>query len=132
MDDCLSRICVASDESLIDPPQIKILYEKNAEEFEKRNLYEKNITSSAFPSLPTTSQLASYLTYIRFEITEQQISRAQRLFERAVMVLYNCADLWLEYVDFIEQQVKNTHTLVSVTSRAVIGCRDNGSLWRLR
>eukprot|EP01042_Synura_sphagnicola_P002393 gene2393-2873_t len=48
------------------------------------------------------------------------------------MVLYNSTDLWLEYIDFIEQQVKNTHTLVSVTSRAVIGCRDNGSLWRLR
>ena len=115
-DTLLSDICVEADVTLIDPESLKAEYERALEERESRMTYESHITSTAFKSLPIEDQVKCWNTYIKLEVDDNKISRAQRLFERAVLQCYKSLE----------------DLIASVTSRAVTPCYYDGELWKYR
>jgi hypothetical protein len=74
-----------------------------------------------------------WLAYIEFEINDNNISRAQRIYERAIL---NCPDsliLWKSFLSFAYGKVKNWRLFESVARRAikVETCKCEVEIWKL-
>eukprot|EP01041_Mallomonas_annulata_P003074 gene3074-6030_t len=131
-DTILSEICTESDEKLIDPKSLQINYEKAIEEREIRMTYEQHLISENYQSLNEFERIKSWKTYIKYEIDENNLYRAQRLYERALLEFFNSNDLWQEYIEFILYKLKDWNLLDISTSRAIISCSKNIQIWKLR
>lgn len=126
-----SEICIESDELWIQPAVLIEKFQRSEQQLQSRILFESNVLSDEFPSSSLDDQVAAWKTYIRFEIDEKQLLRAQRLYERSLITSHQSVELWLDYADFAENTVKRWSLVESVTLRAVKVHRGNINLWLL-
>ena len=133
----LEIFCSSSDESLIDPVALQAKYKQGLELREARLTFEMHIHSETYTKADTEKKLLSWQSYIDFEIKKSQLSRAQRLYERALLDSSCSAvlQLWLDFTQFALVTLKNRPLLLSVTDRALrrrAEHRKVSLLWRLK
>ena len=128
----LGELCVASDVGLINPTELekKVLAAKEMRE--GRLIYEMHLLSDKYEASSAAERETFWMGYITFEKKQAQLSRTQRLFERAVMECPHSLALWLEFTDFALSVLKNWSLLASVTKRALKVFRSSAFMWKLR
>ena len=102
----LSEICVSSDVEWIKPDLLLEKYKRSEEQLTKVILYEQKVTSDEFKSLSLDEKVASWKVYIKVEMDDNNLTRVQRLYERALLVCQGSMELWKEYLDFAENVIK--------------------------
>jgi hypothetical protein len=134
LDICLSQMFVESDVDLINPTSISTAFQTGLELREVRLPFEDNTHSDQFHRLTEDLRASRWLTYIEFEIKDNQIFRAQRLYERAVLDCRQIGHLWMSYVYFALHRVKNWTLLESILLRAVKieSCKQNIEFWKIK
>ena len=128
----LGELCVTSDVGLINPTELekKVLAAKEMRE--GRLIYEMHLLSDKYEASSLAERETFWTGYIAFEKKQAQLSRTQRLFERAVLECPHSLTLWLEFTDFSLSVLKNWTLLASVTKRALKVFRSSAFLWKLR
>lgn len=134
LDECLSEVCVEKDVDIINPSSISTAFQSGIELREVRLPFEDNIRSNQFNNLSVQEKTSRWLVYIEFELKDNQIFRAQRLYERALMDCYESSTLWESYVYFALNKVKNWTLLDSILNRCLKNktCQQNIELWKIR
>lgn len=134
LDDCLSQMFVESDVDIINPSSISSAYQTGLDLRTVRQPFEDNILSDQFQVLSEDERASRWVNYIDFEIKDNQIFRAQRLYERAVLNCTQSCLLWQNYIYFALNRVKNWVLLESVLSRAlkIEGCKQNIECWKVK
>lgn len=131
----LGEICVDSDVKLVDPEGLQKKVAAATKERSARMNVEQQLTDEAFQSASLADKLRKWRWYIRLETKANELSRAQRLLERAVLYSPDCAsceELWLDYAKFAAHTVRNYRLLATVTERALRLCFRSLPLWRHR
>lgn len=116
----LEEYCSESDVSLIKPDQLQRKFRAAVSAREERLTYEIYLHGDAYKSSDDGSKLLSWQTYIDFEVQAKEFSRAQRLFERAMLEVACAArsDMWLRYAVFALCRLKAFGLASSVLTRA--------------
>lgn len=128
----LGEFCVESDAALIQPAELEKKIAAAREQRESRLIYEMHLLSDKYSSSGVAEKELFWQGYVAFEKKQSQLSRMQRLYERAVMECPQSTQLWLEFTDFALATLKNWQLLSSVTRRAVKVHRNSLFLWKLR
>ena len=131
----LGEICVDSDVKLVDPEGLQKKVAAATKERSARMNVEQQLADEAFQSASLADKLRKWRWYIRLETKADELSRAQRLLERAVLFSPDCAsceELWLDYAKFAAHTVRNYRLLATVTERALRLCFRSLPLWRHR
>jgi RNA recognition motif-containing protein len=115
----LSDICVESDNLWILPEVLIEKYQTAEVQLQARIMYEQNVLSDEFASSPQENQLSAWKTYIRFEIEDKKIERAQRLYERCLISCPQSMEMWLDYIEFAETYIKEWSLVQSITARTL-------------
>ena len=108
----LSEICVSSDVEWIKPDLLLEKYKRSEDQLTKVILYEQKVTSDEFKSLFLEEKVASWRAYIKLEMDDNNLTRVQRLYERALLVCQGSMELWKEYLDFAENVIKQWYVNV--------------------
>ena len=135
LDDMLANVCVQSDVSLINPSVLSDLFSAGVEAREARLVFEENVSSPTFPQRTPTERETGWRAYIAFEIKDNKLLRAQRLYDRAVQSCPRSLPLWRDYIHFTSSSLKSVQLLRAVTSRSVRvrpECTSDVDIWRLR
>jgi RNA recognition motif-containing protein len=134
LDQILSQLFVESDVDIINPTSISTAYQTGLELREVRQPFEENLNSEQFNSLSLEERVSRWMTYIDFEMKDNQIFRAQRLYERAVMNCSQSSQLWMNYLYFSLHRVKNWTLLESILTRClkILPCQQNIECWKLK
>jgi hypothetical protein len=134
LDTCLSQLFVESDVDIINPTSISTAFQNGLELREARQPFEDNLHSETFHRLADDMRVSRWFTYIEFEIKDNQIFRAQRLYERAVLDCRQSSQLWVSYVYFALHRVKNWTLLESILIRSlkIKDCQHNIELWKIK
>eukprot|EP01033_Poteriospumella_lacustris_P006626 gene6626-4775_t len=116
----LEEYCSESDVSLIKPDQLQRKFRTAVSAREERLTYEIYLHGDAYKASDDGSKLLSWQTYIDFEVQAKEFSRAQRLFERAMLEAACAArsDMWLRYAVFALCRLKAFGLASSVLTRA--------------
>lgn len=128
----LGEFCVESDASLFQPTELEKKITTSRELREGRLIYEMHLLSDKYTTSSAAEQEQFWQGYITFEKKAGQLSRVQRLYERAVLECPQSITLWLEFTDFALTTLKNWQLISSVTKRAVKVHRNSLFLWKLR
>lgn len=142
LDYILERICVESDVSLINPSLLHQKYNEGAIKLGARMIYEDQIRNieTSLKSLSNSNKLHGDLmkqledcfrTYIRFEESDNQASRCQRLYERALLLLGDSAQMWKGFIDFALYSTKNLTLASAVSTRALKRVANDAYFWSL-
>jgi RNA recognition motif-containing protein len=134
LDQSLSQLFVESDVEIINPTSISTAYQTGLELREVRQPFEENINSEQFQNLSLEERVSRWMTYIDFEMKDNQIFRAQRLFERAVLNCSQASHLWINYLYFALHRVKNWTLLDHILQRClkIQNCQQNIECWKLK
>ncbi|KAJ1411110.1 hypothetical protein B484DRAFT_482676 [Ochromonadaceae sp. CCMP2298] len=124
----LAEYCVESDAGIIKPEELGRRFSAGREMREARLVFEAPLHSPRYGQADLEQRVQIWRSYIYFE-RKQEVSRAQRLFERAVLECGESLQLWLEFAEFA-LHLKNWNLLRSLTSRAVKRHRGSLLLWR--
>lgn len=117
-DEILSRICVESDLHLIDPQSLQSKFELAVAQRNERIEFENALVSEEYQYLRGEYQYSQFWKpYIDFEIEKSEMSRAQRLFERALMDCKEALACWENFVEFARFEVKNWNLVEDILSR---------------
>ena len=127
----LGDLCVVSDAGLINPSELEKKVVAAKELREGRLLYEMHLFSDKYESSNVSERETFWVSYITYEKKQAQLSRAQRLYERAVLDCSTSQLLWLDFTDFALSTLKNWQLLASVVKRALKVFRSSVFLWRL-
>lgn len=122
LDKLLGDFCTETDLAWIRPDQLSKRVQAAINKRDERLTYEMHLLSDEYAeSSNIADRLAAWKTYIDFEIKAKELSRAQRLFERAVMdtVCKQSEELWLRFSVFALCTLKNQRLASSITQRAV-------------
>jgi RNA recognition motif-containing protein len=128
----LGELCVASDVGLINPADLEKKVSAAREMREGRLMYEMHLLSDKHESSAPNEKETFWKGYIAYERKQAQLSRTQRLFERAVLDCPSSLSLWLDFTDFALTVLKNWTLLASVTKRALKVFRSSVFLYKLR
>jgi hypothetical protein len=130
----LAQFCVEADLALVKIAELEKKLAAAREMREGRLIYEMHLLSDKYTASSTEEKDTFWLGYIAYEKKQNQLSRAQRLYERAVMDSPHSTALWLEFTDFALSTLKNWSLLSSVTTRALklAPFRHSLFLWKLR
>eukprot|EP00727_Mastigamoeba_balamuthi_P006667 m51a1_g2620 putative squamous cell carcinoma antigen recognized by t-cells 3 (805) ;mRNA; r:532367-535508 len=133
MEDVLGQFEAWAQEEDIDEDNreaVRSVYQKASEQLAKRDPYELAIRDSGTPLAPDYTKYASWIQYLTFEEIEDNTSRIQCLYERAVKIYLLVPDLWLLYIKFAEKKIASSQaTILSIYERAVRNCASSGALW---
>ncbi|CAE7447419.1 SART3 [Symbiodinium microadriaticum] len=135
LDDLLADVCVESDVNIINPSALSAAFVAGVEAREGRMVFEDNVTSSEFGQASVEDREKGWRAYIAFEIKDNQLFRAQRIYDRAVLNCPQSHFLWRQYIHFASDTVKNVNLLDTVTHRAIRvrpDCTADVDIWRLR
>jgi Tfp pilus assembly major pilin PilA len=134
MDRILSSICDEADLVIIQPEKIQRLFDSSKAELDSRLVFEDYIQSEAFESmkLDESARLKSWRAYIALEINEHKYSRAQRLYERAVLNCQTNRDIWNDYLEFAISTLKSWSLVADVSIRMVKVFKTDIKVWQAR
>ena len=96
----LSSHCTESDTDIIDPLSLNDKYEKAVADYAARTPFEERLSTETFQTSSISEKLNVWKAYIQFEIDDNQISRADRLYRRASSEIGNFPGFWEAYVSF--------------------------------
>jgi len=126
----LEDICVDTDESIIQPSLLQEKYQYAIQLLTPRLIYEERLHQSSLTIMNNNNKdntninndendkIEIWKKYIELEILDEKYSRAQRLFERALMAHDNI-DLWIRYTEFAVNDLKNWQLVLSITNRGL-------------
>ena len=130
-DEFLSRICVESDLHLIDPQSLQMKYASAIEERTERIDFENGLVSEDCKYLSTEHQYSQFWKpYIEFEEQKSEMSRVQRLFERALMECRSYIGCWDDFTAFARYDVKNWNLVEDILGRCSKLHREDVRIWR--
>lgn len=130
----LAEFCVESDFALIKPTELEKKIAAAKEMREGRLIYEMHLLKDKYKSSSLHEKESFWIGYIEYEKKQNQLSRVQRLYERAVMEFPESVTMWLQFTDFSLSTLKNWSLLASVTKRALqlTNLKNSVFLWKLR
>lgn len=134
LDEVLADVFVESDVNIINPSSLSAAFAAGVDAREGRLLFEDNVTSPQFLKKTPEEREQGWRAYIAFETKDNQLFRAQRLYDRALICCPESYSLWRQYIHFASDTVKNAKLLDLVTRRAtrVPVCMPDVDIWRLR
>ena len=136
--------CVESDLSLVDPVALEKKCIAAAAALETRLPFEMHLISDAYDAETAEGKAQSWLGYIRFELSEQAMSRARRLFERSLgfggfgtqtQTQEPCSEvpaMWTECVSFARNVVKDWRLVETVTAQCRHLFSGDAEFWKTR
>jgi hypothetical protein len=130
--DWLQENCAESDFAIIDPVSLNERYEAARKALSARMPFEDHLQSHSYETSSLASKVGAWKAYIKFELQENSISRAERLYERALIACPLSQDLWKEYTEFALFQLKSWPTVESITARACRVFPADFENWKLR
>lgn len=128
----LERLFNESDNVLIKAESLGKKYADSMALRTSRLVFEEKLMSEVNDMFTMDDKLRRWKEYIEFEIQSKQLSRAQRLYERAVIDMPMCTELWIAFCTFGFSTLKNMGLVDQVTTRAVKVDHSNTALWRMR
>ncbi len=141
LESLLSNICVESDISLVKPELFQEKYSASCTQSVKISVYEtlisqlsgKNINGRVLFDDKLIDFYGIWKLYINYEVNiNQNLIRAQRLYERAILENPGCMVLWQEYVEFVAYTLQNWVLVECITNRALKLHKSNFNMWNLR
>lgn len=116
----LEEYCTESDVSLIKPDQLQRKFQAAVAAREERLTYEIYLHGDTYKASDDGGKLRSWQTYIDFEVQAKEFSRAQRLFERALLdsACAGRCEMWLRYAVFALCRLKAFGLASSILTRA--------------
>jgi hypothetical protein len=121
----LSEIFTESDAKIIRPEVLSKNYSAALEKREARMVFENHVHSDAYAESVDAKKYESWKTYINFEVAEKELSRAERLYQRALLAVPSCQDLWNDAVQFTAFVLKNMANTQALTEKALRVCPAN-------
>ena len=137
----LNNIFVESDISIVKPDLIQEKYSASCAQSIKIGVYEtlisqltgKNINGRVLFDDKLIDFYGVWKLYINYELNiNQNVVRAQRLYERAILENPGCMILWQEYVEFVAYTLQNWSLVECITNRALKLHKSNFNLWNLK
>lgn len=122
----LEEICVDADVSIIQPTLLQEKYQSATALLTPRLVYEERLHQSPLTIMNNNkndtnnenNDVEIWKNYIELEISDEKYSRAQRLYERAIMAHDNI-DIWIHYTEFAVYELKNWQLTLSITGRGL-------------
>ncbi|XP_067014696.2 squamous cell carcinoma antigen recognized by T-cells 3 isoform X2 [Anabrus simplex] len=113
-------------------PSIKEEEDKNVELNYKKALDKLNKIMPFELQLMSTpdSKKEVYLQYLQYEKTDGDPARVQCLYERAIEQLCLDGELWLDYIQYLDTQLKIGTVVLPVCERAVRNCPWSSPIWQ--
>jgi hypothetical protein len=115
----LADIFTESDTKLIRPEALAKNYATALEKREARLVFESHLSSSQYTESSLSCRFDSWMAYINFEIKEQEIVRAERLYQRALISIQDSSSIWDEAVKFTAFKLANMMSTASVVEKAL-------------
>ncbi|KAI8499732.1 Squamous cell carcinoma antigen recognized by T-cells 3 [Branchiostoma belcheri] len=103
---------------------VKQAYQKACEKLEKYKPYEESLISAAAP------RLQEYLSYIDYELAEDEPTRIQCIFERALQENPLVVELWTKYTHYLDTKLRIPNIVLSAHERATRNCPWAAALWQ--
>lgn len=129
-DELLSRIAVESDLKLVDPPSLSSKLESSIRQREARLTFEHAFLHDDYTFLAPVYQYMQYWKpYIDLELKAEEMHRAQRLFERALLECSEVLHCWKDYLRLSSRELRNWKLVENICDRAVRIHRDDSQLW---
>ena len=121
LESVLSEHCTEADTNIIKPEELNIKYTRAIEMRESRLTYEFHLLGDTYANSTAEDKAASWLSYIKFEVQDGQIGRAQRLFERSLLdeSLRLYVPQWVEFLSFSFLTLKNWVVIEDVAGRTL-------------
>ncbi|XP_072043836.1 LOW QUALITY PROTEIN: squamous cell carcinoma antigen recognized by T-cells 3-like [Amphiura filiformis] len=105
------------------PGYVKQSYQKALDKLKKYIPFEEKLLAAKPP------RLSQYQSYIDFETTEGDPVRIQCIYERAISENCLVSDLWINFTNYLTDQLKIKSVVLSVSERAVRNCPWSLILW---
>ena len=80
-----------------------------------RTPFEEKLSNESYQKLSETEKLNIWRAYIQFEIDDNQMSRATRLYRRASLELGHRYEFWESFVTFAIKKLKDPKVLPSLS-----------------
>ncbi|XP_029475546.1 squamous cell carcinoma antigen recognized by T-cells 3 isoform X2 [Rhinatrema bivittatum] len=106
------------------PETVVQLYKKAVQQMEKCKPYEEALLVAETP------KLLEYQAYIDFELKAGDPARIQLIFERALAENCLVPDLWAQYTQYLDRQLKVKELVLSAHDRAARNCPWTVGLWK--
>jgi len=103
-------------------PNIERDYNKAREKLKLIEQFEISLSTE-------TPDMESYKQYLQFELKEKDPTRIQLLYERALTDHCLDGDVWLEYLNYIDSNLKIDTVSIPVYQRAVRNCPWSAAIW---
>ena len=103
---------------------VKSSYESAAKLLQERQTFEERMLQTE-----GDAQLSVYQEYLEFEKKSKHPVRIQNLFERRITDHCLQPDVWLEYLRYLELELKIDYVILPVYERAVRNCTWSGEIW---
>ncbi|XP_078586646.1 spliceosome associated factor 3, U4/U6 recycling protein-like isoform X1 [Branchiostoma floridae x Branchiostoma japonicum] len=103
---------------------VKQVYQKACEKLDKYKPFEESLTSATAP------RLQEYLAYIDYELAEDEPTRIQCIFERALQENPLVVELWTKYTHYLDTKLRIPHIVLSAHERATRNCPWAATLWQ--
>lgn len=117
--------CTDEDMRIIDPHGLNEKYEKALESYDARIAFEEALKSEKHSNASLEGKFSTWKAYAQFEVNDNQIARAQRIYERASMEIGQYEKFWEEFLVFAVHTVKLSPLVESVSDRARRVCSGN-------
>ncbi|XP_071729799.1 uncharacterized protein [Rutidosis leptorrhynchoides] len=108
------------------PSHVATAYQKALVMLSARADFEEQIVKS---DVPDTERLQSFMAYLKFEQSSGDPSRVKSLYERAITEFPISSDLWIDYTNYLNMNLKTDKTLRDIYNRATRNCPWVGELW---
>ena len=121
LDKILSDYFTEVDVNIIKPVELNTKYTRAMEMRECRITFESHLIGDSYPLSSIEEKSASWMSYVKFEIQDGQIARAQRLFERSLVdeELRSYIPHWIEFLTFSVATLKNWAVAEDISLRAL-------------
>jgi tetratricopeptide (TPR) repeat protein len=119
----LEEYCTESDITIIKPDQLQRKVQSAIAFREERLTFEIFLHGEQYAQATAADKLKAWMTYIDFEISAKQYTRAQRLYERALLepvCASEAVTLWLKYAFFALCTIKQFGVAEIVLQRALV------------
>eukprot|EP01036_Dinobryon_divergens_P030089 gene30089-39284_t len=121
LDKVLSDYFTEVDVNIIKPVELNTKYTRAMEMRECRITFESHLIGDSYPASSIEEKSASWMSYVKFEIQDGQIARAQRLFERSLAdeELRSYIPHWIEFLSFSVATLKSWAVAEDISLRAL-------------
>ena len=121
LDKLLSDYFTDVDVKIIKPLELNTKYTRAMEMRECRLTFESHLIGDSYPLSSIEEKSSSWMSYVKFEIQDGQLARAQRIFERSLVdeELRSHIPLWIEFLTFSVVTLKNWTVAEDISLRAL-------------